>query len=119
MGVLVAVSIPIFTSQLEKSREATDLANIRAAYAEATADLLTEESKTTGATTTTVYYDAGSGKLVSTKPANTYLKGTAQETALADTVIGNYTYMTSTNASGKVVKAVIDYENGTVTLSIE
>ena len=33
-AVLVAISIPIFTSQLEKSREATDLANIRAAYAE-------------------------------------------------------------------------------------
>ena len=33
IGVLVAISIPIFTSQLEKAREATDLANIRAAYA--------------------------------------------------------------------------------------
>ena len=32
--MLVAVSIPIFTTQLEKSREATDLANVRAAYAE-------------------------------------------------------------------------------------
>ena len=31
----MAISIPIFTTQLEKSREATDLANIRAAYAEA------------------------------------------------------------------------------------
>lgn len=30
----MAISIPIFTSQLEKSREATDLANIRSAYAE-------------------------------------------------------------------------------------
>ena len=119
MGVLVAVSIPIFTSQLEKSREATDLANIRAAYAEAIADLLTEESKPADATTTTVYYDAGSGKLVSTKPANTYLKGTTQTTALADTVIGNYTYTTGTDASGKVVKAVINYADGTVTLSIE
>ena len=119
MGVLVAVSIPIFTSQLEKSREATDLANIRAAYAEAIADLLTEESKPADATTTTVYYDAGSGKLVSTKPNNTYLKGTTQTTALANTVIGNYTYTTSTDASGKVVKAEIDYANGTVTLSIE
>ena len=37
IGVLVAVSIPIFTSQLEKSREATDLANIRAAKALAVA----------------------------------------------------------------------------------
>lgn len=34
IGVLVAISIPIFTSQLEKSREATDAANARAAYAE-------------------------------------------------------------------------------------
>lgn len=36
-GVLVAISIPIFTSQLEKAREATDLANIRSAYARAAA----------------------------------------------------------------------------------
>lgn len=35
IAVLVAVAIPVFTTQLEKSREATDLANIRAAYAEA------------------------------------------------------------------------------------
>lgn len=34
IGVLVAISIPIFTSQLEKAREATDMANTRAAYAE-------------------------------------------------------------------------------------
>ena len=34
IGVLVAVSIPIFTSQLEKSKEATDVANVRSAYAE-------------------------------------------------------------------------------------
>jgi len=42
IGVLVAISIPIFTTQLEKSREAVDLANIRAAYAECTADVLTD-----------------------------------------------------------------------------
>lgn len=40
IGVLVAVSIPIFTAQLEKSREATDLANVRSAYAELMADYL-------------------------------------------------------------------------------
>ena len=33
IGVLVAISIPIFTAQLEKAREATDLANLRSAYA--------------------------------------------------------------------------------------
>ena len=34
IGVLVAVSIPVFSQQLEKSREVTDLANVRSAYAE-------------------------------------------------------------------------------------
>ena len=41
-AVLVAISIPIFTSQLEKSREATDAANLRAAYAEASAAVLSD-----------------------------------------------------------------------------
>ncbi len=44
IAVLVAISIPIFSSQLEKSREAVDLANIRAAYAEVMTSALTEET---------------------------------------------------------------------------
>lgn len=47
IGVLVAISIPIFTSQLEKAREATDMANIRSAYAEVSANALTEEGAVT------------------------------------------------------------------------
>ena len=42
IGVLVAISIPIFTSQLEKAREATDMANVRAAYAEVATSYLTD-----------------------------------------------------------------------------
>ena len=42
IAVLVAISIPIFTAQLEKSREATDEANLRAAYAEVSAAALTD-----------------------------------------------------------------------------
>ena len=34
IAVLVAIAIPTFTAQLEKAKEATDLANVRAAYAE-------------------------------------------------------------------------------------
>ena len=41
IAVLVAISIPIFTTQLEKAREATDAANIRAAYAEVMTEALT------------------------------------------------------------------------------
>ncbi len=33
VAVLVAIAIPIFAGNLEKSREATDVANVRAAYA--------------------------------------------------------------------------------------
>ncbi|MDD6880982.1 MAG: prepilin-type N-terminal cleavage/methylation domain-containing protein [Firmicutes bacterium] len=42
IAVLVAIAIPVFNSQLEKSREATDMANIRAAYAEIAASALTD-----------------------------------------------------------------------------
>lgn len=45
-AVLVAISIPIFTAQLEKSRDATDAANVRASIAQATADYLSSDSST-------------------------------------------------------------------------
>ena len=32
IAVLVAIAIPVFTSQLEKAREATDAANIRPVF---------------------------------------------------------------------------------------
>ena len=41
IAVLTAIAIPVFTKELEKSREATDLSNIRAAYAEVMADYIT------------------------------------------------------------------------------
>lgn len=44
IGVLVAISIPIFTAQLKKARLATNQANARAAYAMATAQYLAEDS---------------------------------------------------------------------------
>ena len=44
IAVLVAVAIPVFTTQLEKSRDATSVANIRSAYAEAMTDYLTGEA---------------------------------------------------------------------------
>lgn len=47
IGVLVAISIPIFSNQLERSREATDLANVRAAYAEVMAAVMTEDATAT------------------------------------------------------------------------
>ena len=40
IGVLVAISIPIFTTQLHKAEVATDWANVRAYYAEIQADYI-------------------------------------------------------------------------------
>lgn len=48
IGVLVAISIPIFSSQLEKAREATDAANIRSQYAEVMAESLTSGENVNG-----------------------------------------------------------------------
>ena len=43
IAVLVAIAIPVFTSQLEKSRESVDLSNVRAAYAEVMTAALTND----------------------------------------------------------------------------
>ena len=49
-AVLVAISIPIFTTQLEKSRDAVTVANLRSAYAEAVAEALTADDPTAAVT---------------------------------------------------------------------
>ncbi|MCR4617703.1 MAG: prepilin-type N-terminal cleavage/methylation domain-containing protein [Lachnospiraceae bacterium] len=56
IAVLVAISIPIFTSQLERSRDAVTISNIRAAYAMAQTAYLTQQSDTAN----NVTYAAGS-----------------------------------------------------------
>ena len=53
IAVLVAIAIPVFTTQLEKSREGTDAANIRSAYAEVIAEALGQNG-TDAAVTRTV-----------------------------------------------------------------
>lgn len=46
MGVLVAISIPIFTGQLQKARFGTNQANARSALSAATSDWLATDDKT-------------------------------------------------------------------------
>ncbi|MDX8419575.1 prepilin-type N-terminal cleavage/methylation domain-containing protein [Stecheria sp. CLA-KB-P133] len=43
IGVLVAISIPIFSKQLEKSRDAVTVANIRSAYTEAMTEYISPD----------------------------------------------------------------------------
>lgn len=52
IAILVAIAIPSFTTQLEKAREAADIANIRSAYAEAMVKYLDgNEGEATASTT--------------------------------------------------------------------
>lgn len=51
IAVLVAIAIPVFNAQLEKSRESVDAANLRSAYAECAAEIMTADE----ATYTTAY----------------------------------------------------------------
>jgi len=68
IAVLVAIAIPVFSTQLEKSREATDAANIRAAYAEVLTESLQNpdedcEREVTLVQTTTGWQNTGIGKI--------------------------------------------------------
>ena len=46
IGVLVAISIPIFNKQLEKARDATTLANLRNVYAEVQTEYISQAGST-------------------------------------------------------------------------
>ena len=51
ISVLVAITMPTLTGQLERARETTDVANIRAAYTEAVVNSMTSVNGTGTATT--------------------------------------------------------------------
>ena len=78
IGVLVAISIPIFTSQLEKSRQAVDLANMRSAKAAAVAEWMTDGMPDGYSG----YYDASSGTMKDIKP-NGYGKSSKNSSEFA------------------------------------
>ncbi len=100
IAVLVAIAIPVFTIQLEKSREGVDLANVRSAYAEV-------KSSALGATTGTYY------KKVDSKQATAGFKyveiselsenlGITYKTQLDSMVSGTSVYVTCTAPAGTV-----------------
>jgi prepilin-type N-terminal cleavage/methylation domain-containing protein len=110
IAILVAISIPVFTSQLEKAREETDIANMRSAKSLAVAAYLTEDSSISKTADTTLYYDATAGKLVTAAPTDKYGKGTSTD----GNCEGFLGYSGTTDASGKVIKVTIKVD-GTVT----
>lgn len=65
IGILVAISVPLFTAQLGKARKATNEANLRAAKVAAVADYMTNDE---GAKADIKYsYDIAAGTVTKTK----------------------------------------------------
>lgn len=101
IAVLVAVSVPIFSSKLEKAREATDVANMRAAKAAAVSLCLEGDIETE----TAVWYDANAGKLVTSNGLKGYGQGTGSNGGV---VYEGYT--SSETYKNKVIKVTITPE---------
>ena len=91
IGVLVAVSIPIFTSQLEKSKEATDIANVRSAYAEVMAKYLTDDSN--GASMSVTAKQGITGWQGTSGVVMTQIDGVEGSIAIPDTHINGDSYV--------------------------
>ncbi|WP_194610246.1 type IV pilin protein [Clostridium vitabionis] len=100
IGVLVAISIPIFSSQLEKSRFAVDQSNVRNAKATAAAEYLS-----TGASgEVEYYYDASSGKVTSDFAAAKQIPGYGKSTMKEEGVEGTG----KSNGMAGIVMVTID-----------
>ena len=95
IAVLVAVAIPVFSAQLEKSREATDVANIRSAYAEVVTKYL--EKPTTNSQTPKISVKAQQkqpGCQTSPAPVLTYQGNGAQVSLSLGAILGGNTLPT-------------------------
>lgn len=111
IGVLVAISIPIFTSQLEKAREAVDMANIRSAYAEVSADVLTDPKEvTTSNSGYEMKYDNGvyTATITATQQDKTKWTGDAPKIGGTSVAAMEKWTVTGTVSSGKVeIRSVV------------
>ncbi len=100
IAVLVAIAVPMYTAGLEKSRETTDIANVRTAFA----DILT------------VFLESGEERSIDvpvqqrvagwqTEPCpKVYyqLGGVVHEIEIPDKIIGNYVVSLDLDPSGEV-----------------
>ena len=101
IAVLTAIAIPVFTSQLEKSREATDLSNIRAAYAEAVSDYLADGASRAKSATVSTIQQTTEGWVTADAYLYTRVNGTETKITLPDISSGD-TVTVSVAADGTV-----------------
>jgi len=96
--ILVAVSIPVFTSQLDNAKKAADDANLRAAKSVALTQWMAEGKLATKVCNAdvTVYYDITDGKLVESAPSGAGDLGQSKANA------GKPIYVIYTHSSGDI-----------------
>lgn len=102
IAVLVVVSVPIFSSKLEKAREAADVANMRAAKAAAASLYLSDEGSVSK--DKPYYYDADNGVLKTEKKD---IKAYGQGTKTKGGISYGDSYTEETEAKDKILVVTI------------
>jgi len=101
IAVLVAIAVPVFTTQLERSREATDLSNIRSAYAEAVAEYLATGASSEQSATATVQQKSAGWQMGDAQAVlHTRIDGSESIVSITAKTTGTYTVKVA--ADGKV-----------------
>ena len=98
IAVLVAIAIPVFTSQLEKSKQATDAANIRAAYADASVQAI----------------DTGADATVETGAT---MKSAAWDKLTDGDTVGGVAFSSITKTKGKTLKVTVKADGSAPTFA--
>ena len=101
IAVLVAISIPVFNSQLEKARDSADAANLRAQYAEMAANAITEETDQTSDGVAITGTKAGFGNIEDIAGVST-----STDTVLKGAIKGQTITVTVSASDGSVTFAV-------------
>lgn len=104
IAILIAVSIPLVGSALEKARDATDAANERAAKAEAAIKYLGVEDGSFKETIGTFYYNAVDGKLEANADEAKKITAYGKCTGCNDTAYPN----SSKDHTSAIIKVVIN-----------
>lgn len=86
IGILVAVSVPIFSAQTTKAKASTDMANVRSAKAAASAEYMSDPDSYT--LPAVFYYDADSGTVTTDEAVSSHYKGYGKSTVKVDNANG-------------------------------
>lgn len=121
IAVLVAIAIPVFNSQLEKSREATDIANMRDAYAVITADLMAPDSNIANHNVENISYTAATldsnGNITTPASAEVTLTQTIDEWQTASPSVAGQALTAADAAKGGTYKIAVNKDTGVPTFT--